>query len=485
METTIQDIMRKAVHIGQDAVFVNALRKMIIDKTNSLLVVSRTGKLVGEIQSFDLIRQVVPGYVVSDEIAAHFATEEIFKKACEAAKSIPIEKFMNKDPKTITLKSSLVEAAVIAIAHGQSRIPVVDEEHKPLGVLSRTELKQVIGKYVDIEESLTQETLVEPLIRKAEAVEPLTSFLLPVDGSEPSKRAVRFSACLAAALGDRVKTITLLRVLAGGYLKRHLADMAKVRVKGEIIESNIFKTSRQEHISENIKPMLEEVETELKKFGAKAPVDQKIVDGVPAEQILQIAQEGDYSTIIMGRRGISAAREVLLGSVTASLLHKPVHQSVYVTGAKVENLKADACPIPRILVPLDGSPHAVAAIREAAILAKCYGDALAEVTLLHVIDLARYAKSEDTNQSQEDILNEAQQIFTDNGVSESKIVSVVEYGSPGEVILNAAREKQTNLIIIGRRGRSTFQELFMGSVSRQVVQRCTDATVGVVSGEKP
>jgi nucleotide-binding universal stress UspA family protein len=136
-------------------------------------------------------------------------------------------------------------------------------------------------------------------------------------------------------------------------------------------------------------------------------------------------------------------------------------------------------------VPLDGSPHAIAAAREAAILAKCYGDAVAEVTLLHVIDLARYAKHEYADKSQEEILNEAQQIFTDSGVSESKIANVVEYGSPGEVILNTAKEKQTNLLIIGRRGRSAFQELFMGSVSRQIVQRCTDATVGVVSGEKP
>jgi nucleotide-binding universal stress UspA family protein len=107
---------------------------------------------------------------------------------------------------------------------------------------------------------------------------------------------------------------------------------------------------------------------------------------------------------------------------------------------------------------------------------------VAEVTLVHVIDLARYTKREYADKSQEDILNEAQQIFTDSGVSESKIVSVIEYGSPGEVILNTAKEKQTNLLIIGRRGRSAFQELFMGSVSREVVQRCNDAAVGVVSG---
>jgi len=482
METKIQDIMKKAVLIGQDALFVDALKKMITENTNSLIVVNRTGRLIGEIQTFDLIRQVVPAYITSDEIAAHFVTEEIFKEACEAARDIPIEKFMKKDPKTINSQGSLMEAVVIAMAHGQARVPVVNEQGQPLGVISRTELKQVIAKYMDINKDVGEEGRAEPSIKKTSTVEPLSTFLLPVDGSERSKKAVGFIGCLVAALGDRVQTITLIRVLAGGYLKRHLADMAKVRVKGEIIESDIFKTSREEHILKNIRPMLEEAEAELKKFGVKAPINQKIADGVPSEQILQVAEDGDYSTIVMGRRGISAVREVLLGSVTASLLHKPIHQSVYVIGTKVDTPKADACPIPRILVPLDGSPHAVSAAQEAAILARSYGNALAEVTLLHVIDLARYAKREYADKSQEEIINETQRILTDSGVSESKVVSVVEYGSPGEVILNTAREKQSNLVIIGRRGRSAFHELFMGSVSREVVQRCTDATVGVVSG---
>ena len=477
MKTNIQVIMRKAVLIDEDALFIDALAKMIRDKTNSLLVVNKRGKLVGEVQSFDLIKQVVPGYVVSDEIAAHFATEKIFKDACEAAKDIPIEKFMDKNPKTITLQSSLVEATVIAMAHGQSRIPVVDEQHQPLGVLSRTELKQVIGKYVDIGVSL-EKAAVE--VGKHERIEPLTSFLMPVDGSEPSKRAVQFAGCLAAGLADRVEAITLLRVLAGGYLKRHWGDLAKVRVKGEIIQSDIFKSSREKHVSKNIKPMLEEAEAELKKFGAKAPISHKIVDGVPAEQILQVAGAGDYSTIIMGRRGISPVKEVLLGSVTASLLHKPVHQSVYVVGARAKVPEAGACPVPQILVPLDGSLHAVAAAREAAILAKCFGEDVAEVILLHVIDLARYAKREYADKSQEEILNEGQQIVTGMGVSESKVTGITEHGSPGEVILNKAREENVSLVLIGRRGRSALEEIFMGSVSREVVQRCVESTVGVV-----
>jgi nucleotide-binding universal stress UspA family protein len=474
--------MREPVLIDQDATFVDALRKMILDKTNSLLVVNKSSKLIGEIQPFELIKQVVPAYVLSDEIAARFATDEIFKEACEAARNVPIEKFMNKNPKTITLQGSLLEGIILALSHGQSRIPVVDEQHRPLGVLTRTQLKQIIGKYLDIENSLTKNELVETKPFKAVAVEPLTSFLLPVDGSKSSKQAVKFGGCLASALADRVTTFTLLHVWTEGYLKRRLDDMAKVRVKDEIIESHISKASKQEHISQDIMPMLKEMETELKKIGTKTSIDHKIVDGMPAKQILQIAQEREYSTIIIGRRGISAAREILLGSVTSSLLHKAAYTSVYVIGAKSEILKADVCPLPRILVALDGSANSFAAASEASIMAKCYGNAIDEVILLHVITPAGHAKSDDTVKSPEEIINQAQKIFIDSGVSESKISSVIEHGKPGDVILNTAEKKQTNLVIMGRRGLSTYQEFFMGSVSRQVIQNCDDATVGIICG---
>jgi nucleotide-binding universal stress UspA family protein/CBS domain-containing protein len=483
MNTKIQDIMRKPVLIGQNAVFVDALRKMIIDKTNSLLVVNKSGKLIGAVQSFDLIKQVVPAYLQSDDITAHFATDEIFKEACEAARDIPIEKLMNKNPKTITPQGSLLEAIVIAMAHGQARIPVVDEQHRPLGILTRTQLKQVIGKCIDIEKGVSKEELIKTEPVKAAAVEPLTSFLLPVDGSESSRRAVRFSGCLASAMVDRVKTITLLRVLTGGYLKHLLDDMAKARVKDEIVKANIFETSRQEHISKNIMPMLKETEKELKEFGAKASIDHKIVDGVPADQILKVAEDGSYSTIIMGRRGVSTAREILLGSVTASLLHKAVHQSVYVTGARSEILKANVCPIPRILIALDGSENSFSAAREASIIAKYYGSAIAEVILVHVINLAGYSKRDYTRKSPEEIINKAEKIFINSKVNKSIISRIVEYGSPGEVILNIAKNEGSNLVIMGRRGRSAFQELFMGSVSNQVVQRCGDATVGIICGD--
>lgn len=151
----IGDVMRKPLMIEDSADFYTVLKMLIEYRTNSLLVVDRSGKLVGEVDVLCLIKQVIPPYIGTDDISAHFATEEIFKADIEKAKDTPVTQFMVRDPQTLTLKSSLIESTVLAMANEQGRIPVVNEAHEPIGVLTRTEIKQVIGKHFDIEGCFT------------------------------------------------------------------------------------------------------------------------------------------------------------------------------------------------------------------------------------------------------------------------------------------------------------------------------------------
>lgn len=50
------------------------------------------------------------------------------------------------------------------------------------------------------------------------------------------------------------------------------------------------------------------------------------------------------------------------------------------------------------------------------------------------------------------------------------IKTVIKRGHPAEEILNAVREENAEVIVIGSRGKRT-SHLFMGSVSREVVDR--------------
>ncbi|MDH3881297.1 MAG: universal stress protein, partial [Desulfobacteraceae bacterium] len=52
-------------------------------------------------------------------------------------------------------------------------------------------------------------------------------------------------------------------------------------------------------------------------------INTKLVSGVPsrAEAIVKEAREGDYGTIVLGRRGLSKAQEFLLGRVSNKVIH--------------------------------------------------------------------------------------------------------------------------------------------------------------------
>ena len=142
----------KVKTISVNATFFETLKKMIDEKTNSLVVVDDEGKVTGMINTGEMIREVVPDYLEEDDaIAAHFANKEMFAEDVKKAKDQPISKFMIKGPATVDADDSLMEVAVIAISENQMRVPVVDENKKPIGLVTRTEIKQVIGDILGIE----------------------------------------------------------------------------------------------------------------------------------------------------------------------------------------------------------------------------------------------------------------------------------------------------------------------------------------------
>ncbi len=146
----IKEIMRPVVSIGEKATFAETLAKMIKEKTNSIVVVDKQGKVIGLVNTGNLIRQVVPDYIEEDDIAAHFANKNIFIEDVKRARDIPVTEFMIKDPVTITPENNIVEAAVLALSNKQMRIPVVNNKKEPLGLLTRTELKKFMGEILGV-----------------------------------------------------------------------------------------------------------------------------------------------------------------------------------------------------------------------------------------------------------------------------------------------------------------------------------------------
>lgn len=149
----VKDITKEAVTIGEEASFREALAAMVHGKTNTLLVTDGDGKLVGEITVADLLDAIVPEYLDGDSIAAHFATEEMFEEAVKDAEGQQVKYFMSQDFSAVEMTDGLMTIAATAIGHQRARIPVVDKENRPVGIISRQGLKHIIAKFLNIADS--------------------------------------------------------------------------------------------------------------------------------------------------------------------------------------------------------------------------------------------------------------------------------------------------------------------------------------------
>tara|TARA_B100000745_G_C20146277_1_gene393081 strand:+ start:279 stop:815 length:537 start_codon:yes stop_codon:yes gene_type:complete len=144
----LKDITKEAVIISENGTFAEALDMMLNNHTNTLLVSGEDGILVGEVSVSDLFEGMIPITEDGDAAMAHFADEMHFKEALHNAKETPVFEFMSSDFHAITPDDDLVAVAAIAVGHGRARMPIVDHENRPIGMVSRQGLKQILGKYM-------------------------------------------------------------------------------------------------------------------------------------------------------------------------------------------------------------------------------------------------------------------------------------------------------------------------------------------------
>ena len=133
-------------------------------------------------------------------------------------------------------------------------------------------------------------------------------------------------------------------------------------------------------------------------------------------------------------------------------------------------------PYKRILCPVDFSEYSNAAVEEAADLAKAIG---AELTLLHAFQNPAYVMPMQGYVGLgADFLGKLRQQLEDEVVAQSRPVrergvavktEVVE-GVPYKVIVDHAKEAQSDLIVMGTHGRTGLAHALTGSVAERVVR---------------
>ncbi|MFB6123694.1 MAG: universal stress protein [Haloferacaceae archaeon] len=136
--------------------------------------------------------------------------------------------------------------------------------------------------------------------------------------------------------------------------------------------------------------------------------------------------------------------------------------------------------IPRVLVPIDGSPQSEKALQFAA---EEWPDA--DVLLLHVIDPveAGYSPSVLPGGSEEwyeQAKATAEKLFSQAREATGRDAETrVEVGRPPQTIVDVAEEADVDHVVIGSHGRTGVSRVLLGSVAEHVVRR-SPAPVTVV-----
>ncbi len=309
----------------------------------------------------------------------------------------------------------------------------------------------------------------------------LRRFLIPLDTGASYDRPIAFMKCLIATLGRRIEKVTLLHVMAGRYLSQHMTNV-DVRVSS-IISTDKFRRLRNDYLDRQIRPILEAAKKELESSGIQAPVEIVIDDGEPVERIVKKANEDDYSTLILQRSNASRVEEMFLGSVTSGVLHHEVKGTIYLPG--MGQLDGAACPPKSCLIALGASPCDQVVLERASVLLAACGDNLEKVVLTHVLDVVKCSEEmvDGTVSGSyiDDLLGKAADFLAAQGIAKNKIIQAVGCGNPADVLVDEINMQEVGIVFMGRRDRTALKELFMGSISRKIIYRCSKRTVVLVS----
>jgi nucleotide-binding universal stress UspA family protein len=292
-----------------------------------------------------------------------------------------------------------------------------------------------------------------------------------VDGSEASLRAARG---LAGILGWCKPTeIDVLTVQPESFIVNDLVPQTlRERAEGRVREEGTRALTTAEAVLQ----------------GAAARCSTTVEFGDPATVIAETAETLGCALIAMGSHGAGALHSLLTGSVTTKVIHVGSRPVLVIPSERP--LRGSAYGPPqravRILVPVDGSAGATAALREVVRIASWFLEA-PEVHLLAVyertplsVEIAAMVAAEAMNEYQQKRF-EAAFASARDALAGTGIVAIehTAIGPPAEEIRATVESLRCDLVCLGTRGTGAVRNVFLGSTTAKVL-RAVDVPVLVV-----
>lgn len=301
-----------------------------------------------------------------------------------------------------------------------------------------------------------------------------SNVVVAVDGSDEATNAARHGVGFARRFDATVHAV-------------HVLDRQTLRV---------VTGAADDRLRRRAETVLADAEALASAHGVAA--ETVLGEGVPARAVVDVAAEVDADLVVVGRRGSRGVADRLLGSVAEGVLAGSDVPVLVVPGAEPGPAPAgDAVPdYDRLLLPTDGSDHALAAAAHAAALARRVG---APTHVLNVVDIQAAGGLFNAGGIEQSLVErleaEGQTVVDETAAAvreaapesadgpldlASAVVRESSFDGPAAGIGTYVADHGVDLVVIGSHGRSTLERTLLGSVASRVL-RTVDVPVFVVT----
>ena len=292
----------------------------------------------------------------------------------------------------------------------------------------------------------------------------LSSLIVATDLSLPARHAADRGARIAQAAQAQLSLIHVANLTPLAQLEHWLS------INAERFTTTVLAQARQE---------LQAVADDLQQRYALTP-QLSIDHGELLEVLAAHSRRCQAELIVLGARGSSLLRHLLLGSTAERMLGTLPTAMLVVKQAAVE-------PYRRVLVPVDFSAHAVPAIKLAQQVAPD-----AELILLHAFELPfegqlRYAGVEENTLEHyrmvemQEAGHRLRQLCLAAGLPLSRAELRVEHGNAAQKIMDLEHRAHCDLIVLGKQGQSPLHDFILGSTTRHILAEAQGDVLVVVS----
>ena len=292
--------------------------------------------------------------------------------------------------------------------------------------LEEIEIATEPGKSVLVADDIypTSATQLSPIGR-------FEKIMVVTDGSDMNAGAVRESLRFAQRTGGRLSAMSVI-----------MTNPEHDSLARQLIEKE----------TDNAIAHLETVRTSASNAGVEC--DISVRHGIEIDQeIVDEAEQNQIDVIVMGSRGLTGLMRLMMGSNTAKVIgHAQCSVLIVPKDAQIEGKK--------IMVAIDGSRYSDVAAGAAISVAKHLHAPILVVAVVYSDHKeSRYMEAVEA-------IKRVEAFMSKEGITvEGQVLS----GRPAEAILEVAKAKGVDLIVVGSHGRTGLDKMLMGSVSERVI----------------